>query len=105
MKLGFQTPESAILLLLLLLSRFSRVRLCDPIDGSRPGSPVPACSLFCTPSFSGVLVETMTTEATKVLSADTPSTWARAGLGGRRGRPEAKMLLGRQVGSLTVTRL
>ena len=28
-------------ILLLLLSRFSRVRLCDPIDGSPPGSPVP----------------------------------------------------------------
>ena len=27
--------------LLLLLSRFSRVRLCDPVDGSPPGSPVP----------------------------------------------------------------
>ena len=27
--------------MLLLLSRFSRVRLCDPIDGSPPGSPVP----------------------------------------------------------------
>ena len=27
--------------LLLLLSRFSRVRLCDPIDGSPPGSAVP----------------------------------------------------------------
>ena len=27
--------------LLLLLSRFSRVRLCDPIDGSQPGSSVP----------------------------------------------------------------
>ena len=26
---------------LLLLSRFSHVRLCDPIDGSPPGSPVP----------------------------------------------------------------
>ena len=26
---------------LLLLSRFSRVRLCDPIDSSPPGSPVP----------------------------------------------------------------
>ena len=26
-------------LLLLLLSHFSRVRLCDPIDGSPPGSP------------------------------------------------------------------
>ena len=31
----------ANLLLLLLLSRFSRVRLCDPIDGSPPGSPIP----------------------------------------------------------------
>ena len=29
------------MLLLLLLSRFSRVRLCDPIDGSPPGSPIP----------------------------------------------------------------
>ena len=29
------------LLLLLLLSRFSCVWLCDPIDGSPPGSPVP----------------------------------------------------------------
>ena len=28
-------------LLLLLLSRFSCVRLCDPIDGSPPGSPIP----------------------------------------------------------------
>ena len=28
-------------LLLLLLSRFSHVRLCDPIDSSPPGSPVP----------------------------------------------------------------
>ena len=30
-----------MLLLLLLLSHFSRVRLCEPIDGSPPGSPVP----------------------------------------------------------------
>ena len=30
-----------ITLLLLLLSRFSRVRLCNPIDGSPPGSPIP----------------------------------------------------------------
>ena len=29
------------LLLLLLLSRFSCVRLCNPIDGSPPGSPIP----------------------------------------------------------------
>ena len=29
------------LLLLLLLSHFSRVQLCDPRDGSPPGSPVP----------------------------------------------------------------
>ena len=27
--------------LLLLLSRFSCVQLCDPIDGSPPGSPIP----------------------------------------------------------------
>ena len=30
-----------MLLLLLLRSHFSRVRLCDPIDGSPPGSPIP----------------------------------------------------------------
>ena len=29
------------MLLLLLLSHFSRVQLCDPIDGSPPGFPVP----------------------------------------------------------------
>ena len=28
-------------LLLLLLSHFSRARLCDPIDSNSPGSPVP----------------------------------------------------------------
>ena len=28
-------------MLLLLLSRFSHVRPCDPIDGSPPGSPIP----------------------------------------------------------------
>ena len=33
--------ESKQELLLLLLSRFSRVRLCDPRDWSPPGSPVP----------------------------------------------------------------
>ena len=32
--------KGTLLLLLLLLSRFSRVRLCDPIDGSPPGSSV-----------------------------------------------------------------
>ena len=33
--------EECLLLLLLLLSRFSRVTLCDPIDGSPPGSTIP----------------------------------------------------------------
>ena len=33
--------EAPFCTLLLLLSRFSRVRLCEPIDGSPPGSPVP----------------------------------------------------------------
>ena len=32
---------SLLLLLLLLLSHFSRVQLCDPIDSSPPGSPIP----------------------------------------------------------------
>ena len=45
---AYQTPLSLRfprqeywLLLLLLLSHFSRVRLCDPIDCSPPGSLVP----------------------------------------------------------------
>ena len=33
--------SSMLLLLLLLLSHFSPVWLCDPIDGSSPGAPVP----------------------------------------------------------------
>ena len=36
-----QLSPSWYMTLLLLLSRFSRVRLCNPIDGSPPGSPVP----------------------------------------------------------------
>ena len=37
-----KTRTTMLLLLLLLLSRFSHVRLlCDPIDGSPPGSSVP----------------------------------------------------------------
>ena len=35
------TYKSLLLLLLLLLSHFSHVRLCDPRDGSPPGSLVP----------------------------------------------------------------
>ena len=30
-----------VFLILAMLSHFSSVRLCDPIDGSPPGSPVP----------------------------------------------------------------
>ena len=43
MNLGGGSPQTYrwCVLLLLLLSHFSRVRLCDPIDGSLPGSPVP----------------------------------------------------------------
>ena len=33
--------QFSLYLLLLLLSRFSHVRLCDPIDGSPSGSPIP----------------------------------------------------------------
>ena len=39
------------MLLLLLLSRLSRVRLCDPIDGSPPGSPVPGILQARTPEW------------------------------------------------------
>ena len=38
-KLG-QADSRGVALLLLLLSRFSHVRLCDPIDGSPPGSSI-----------------------------------------------------------------
>ena len=39
--LGKYLNSAAKLLLLLLLSHLSRVRLCDPIDGSPPGCPIP----------------------------------------------------------------
>ena len=39
---GGETVETVTdFILLLLLSRFSSVRLCDPTDGRTPGSPVP----------------------------------------------------------------
>ena len=34
-------PVNVVKIIDLLLSHFSRGRLCDPIDGSPPGSPVP----------------------------------------------------------------
>jgi len=37
----FPTQEPTLHMLLLLLSRFSHVRLCNPIHDSPPGSPVP----------------------------------------------------------------
>ena len=39
--LGEEGSYLSHLLLLLLLSHFSCVRLCDPRDGSPPGSPSP----------------------------------------------------------------
>ena len=41
-------------LLLLLLRCFSRVRLCDPIDGSPPGSPVPGILQARTPEWVAI---------------------------------------------------
>ena len=38
---AFPSQNTKSSLLLLLLSRFSHVQLCDPIGGSPPGSPVP----------------------------------------------------------------
>ena len=38
---SWATGEAQPLSLLLLLSRFSHVRLCNPIEGSPPGSPIP----------------------------------------------------------------
>jgi len=40
--------------LLLLLSRFSRVRLCDPIDGSPPGSAIPGILQARTPEWASI---------------------------------------------------
>ena len=40
-----------MLLLLLLLSHFSRVRLCNPIDGSPPSCPVPGTLQSRTPEW------------------------------------------------------
>ena len=37
----FTDPWTTACMLLLLLSRFSRVRLCDPMDCSLPGSAIP----------------------------------------------------------------
>ena len=42
------------LLLLLLLSRFSHVRLCDPIDDSPPGYPVPRILQARTPEWVAI---------------------------------------------------
>ena len=39
-RMNWETGINIHTLLLLLLSYFSRVRLCDPIDGSPPGSPI-----------------------------------------------------------------
>ena len=39
--LSVGNKSESLLLLLLLLSRFSRVRLCDPMDSSPPDSAVP----------------------------------------------------------------
>ena len=39
--LQLSAKHGQYMVLLLLLSRFSRVRLCDPIDGSPPGSALP----------------------------------------------------------------
>ena len=39
--LFYSLGSKEVLLLLLLLSCFSHVRLCDPRDGSPPGSPIP----------------------------------------------------------------
>ena len=36
-----ENGKYCILTVLLLLSHFSRVRLCDPIDSNPPGSPIP----------------------------------------------------------------
>ena len=41
MLLGNFSSKCSLLLLLLLLSHQSCPTLCDPIDGSPPGSPVP----------------------------------------------------------------
>ena len=51
--IGLHT-SSLVLLLLLLLSRFSHVRLCDPRDGSPPDSPVPGILQARTPEWVAI---------------------------------------------------
>ena len=48
-------PESYYFIILLLLSRFIRVwLLCDPIDDSPPGSPVPGILQARTPEWVAI---------------------------------------------------
>ena len=46
--------QGSVLLLLLLLSHFSHVWLCDPIDGSPPDSPVPGILQARTPEWVAI---------------------------------------------------
>ena len=46
--------DDMCMLLLLLLSRFSHVRLCDPIDDSPPGYPVPRILQARTPEWVAI---------------------------------------------------
>ena len=48
------TRKIALSYLLLLLSRFSHVRLCNPIDGSPPGSPIPGILQARTPEWVAI---------------------------------------------------
>ena len=71
--LGDFETKLTLLLLLLLLSRFSRVRLCDPIDGSPPGSPVPGILRERTLEWVAISFSTVKSESEVVQSCPTPS--------------------------------
>ena len=75
--------DSMDMLLLLLLSRFSRVRLCaTPIDGSPPGSPIPGILQERTLEWVAIALSTMDTSLSKLWELVTDrEAWCAAVLG------------------------
>ena len=66
-------PDS-LPLLLLLLSCFSRVRPCDPIDSSPPGSPVPGIFQARTLEWGAIAFSIFTTGVSLIING---APWAR----------------------------
>ena len=60
-------------MLLLLLSRFSHVRLCDPIDSSPPGFPVPGILQARTLEWVAVLLQCMKVKSKSEVTQSCPT--------------------------------